>query len=75
MKIVLNTIVASIFPIFLCCQVSKTNVVVSSAQLIETSIEHTGSARVPNTVDVIKAGAPETTVKGIPTLCLLPWTF
>ncbi len=65
MKIVFNIIVASIFPMFLFGQGSQTNVVVSSGQLIETIIQHTGSARVPNTVDVIKEGAPETPVKGI----------
>lgn len=67
MKIVFNIIVASIFPMFLFGQGSQTNVVVSSGQLIETIIQHTGSARVPKTVDVIKEGAPETPVKGIAT--------
>jgi len=38
---------------------------VTAAAVIETIIKHTGSEPVPNTVDVIKAGDPQTPVKGI----------
>ena len=39
----------------------------SAAQVIETIIQNTGSPNIPNTVDVIKEGDPETKVTGIVT--------
>jgi putative NIF3 family GTP cyclohydrolase 1 type 2 len=39
----------------------------TAAGVIETIIKHTGSPVIPNTVDVIKEGNPETSVKGIVT--------
>lgn len=39
----------------------------TASSVIETIIKQTGSQRVPNTVDVIKAGDPQTPVKGIVT--------
>jgi putative NIF3 family GTP cyclohydrolase 1 type 2 len=39
----------------------------TASALIESIIKQTGSAPVPNTVDVIKAGNPQTTVTGIVT--------
>jgi putative NIF3 family GTP cyclohydrolase 1 type 2 len=40
---------------------------ITAATVIESIIKQTGSAQVPNTVDVIKAGDPQTTVNGIAT--------
>lgn len=37
----------------------------TAAQIIATIIRNTGSREIPNTVDVIKEGSPETPVKGI----------
>jgi len=65
MKIVFIIIIA--FPIFLFGQASAKNTAISSGDLIETIIKNTGSAIVPNTVDVIIEGSPETQVKGIVT--------
>jgi putative NIF3 family GTP cyclohydrolase 1 type 2 len=45
--------------------VSGTNV--PASKIIETIIRNTGSPTIPNTVDVIKEGSPETQVKGIVT--------
>lgn len=39
----------------------------TAQQVIETIIKNTGRAPIPNTVDVIKAGDPQTTVTGIVT--------
>lgn len=66
MKILFSLIISA-FPIFLSSQNSSTDALISSGQLIETIIKNTGSAIVPNTVDVIKEGSPETPVKGIVT--------
>lgn len=65
MKIISIIIIA--FPIFLFGQASAKNTAISSGDLIETIIKNTGSAIVPNTVDVIIEGSPETQVKGIVT--------
>jgi len=66
MKIVFNLII-SVFPIFLFGQDSSKEKVTTSGQMIETIIRHTNAALVPNTVDLIKEGNPETPVKGIVT--------
>lgn len=55
-----------LFPLFLMGQTSSTKAI-SAKQLIETIIKNTGSAPVPNTVDIIKEGNPETQVTGIVT--------
>ncbi len=39
----------------------------TASQVIEKIIANTGSAKIPNTVDIIKEGAPETPVSGIVT--------
>src|SRR5438132_2153037 len=39
----------------------------TAVQLIQTIIKNTGSSAVPNTVDIIKEGDPETHVTGIVT--------
>ena len=39
----------------------------TAGQLIETIIKNTGATPVPNTVDIIKEGNPETPVTGIVT--------
>lgn len=39
----------------------------SAAQVIAAIIKNTGSSQIPNTVDIIKEGDPETVVKGIVT--------
>ncbi|HLZ15748.1 MAG TPA: Nif3-like dinuclear metal center hexameric protein, partial [Cyclobacteriaceae bacterium] len=56
-----------IFPTLLLGQNSSTNTVTSAGELIQTIINNTGSAPVPNTVDIIKEGDPETPVTGIVT--------
>jgi putative NIF3 family GTP cyclohydrolase 1 type 2 len=43
--------------------ISGTNI--PASKIIETIIKNTGSPTIPNTVDVIKEGSPETPVKGI----------
>ncbi len=65
MKIFFNMAVC-LFPLFLMGQTSSTKAI-SATQLIETIIKNTGSDPVPNTVDVIKEGNPETPVTGIVT--------
>lgn len=67
MKILFNLIIISAFPAFLFSQDASIGSAMSSGQLIETIIKETGAALVPNTVDVIKEGSPETPVKGIVT--------
>ncbi|WP_242083866.1 Nif3-like dinuclear metal center hexameric protein [Aestuariivivens sediminis] len=64
MKLFFHLIIIT-FPIFLNSQNLPSNQANSAKQLIETIIKNTGSAPVPNTVDVIKEGDPETQVKGI----------
>ncbi|WP_242156345.1 Nif3-like dinuclear metal center hexameric protein [Aestuariivivens sediminis] len=64
MKLFFHLIIIT-FPIFLISQNLPSNQAISAKQLIETIIKNTGSAPVPNTVDVIKEGNPETQVKGI----------
>ena len=56
-----------IFPMLLMGQNSSKNTAVSAGQLIRTIISNTGSATIPNTVDIIKEGDPDTPVKGIVT--------
>ena len=66
MKILFN-LVFSVLPIVLFGQTASTNSAITSEQLIATIIKETGSALVPNTVDIIKEGKPDTQVKGIAT--------
>lgn len=66
MKILFNLIISAL-PMFLLGQNVSNSSVISSEHLIETIIKETGSALIPNTVDVIKEGKPETQVKGIAT--------
>jgi len=66
MKILFNLIISA-FPIFLFGQNTSKKTVTTSGQMIETIVRHTNAALVPNTVDVIKEGNPETPVKGIVT--------
>ncbi len=65
MKILCGLIVW-IFPTILLWQNSPTSTITAS-QLIETIIKNTGATPIPNTVDVIKEGNPETKVTGIVT--------
>lgn len=66
-----STILSMLIMVFLTIPVSGQIVVAgtnpTAAQVIETIIKNTGSARIPNTVDVIKEGNPETPVTGIVT--------
>lgn len=66
MKLLFHTILWAL-PLFVMGQNASTPSVITSGQLIETIIKETGAAVVPNTVDVIKEGNPETPVKGIVT--------
>ena len=59
--------IIALLPAFVYCQNSTPASSASAEKVIETIIEETGSAAVPNTVDVIKEGDPETPVKGIVT--------
>ena len=63
----LFNLVISVFPIFIFGQDSSKETVTTAGQMIATVIRHTDAAIVPNTVDVIKEGNPETPVKGIAT--------
>lgn len=66
MKILFHTILWAL-PLFVMGQNASSPSVITSGQLIETIIKETDAAVVPNTVDVIKEGNPETPVKGIVT--------
>jgi putative NIF3 family GTP cyclohydrolase 1 type 2 len=63
MKTIANTLVL-IITIILSVQVNGQN---SAGQIIDMIIKNTGSPLIPNTVDVIKEGNPETNVTGIVT--------
>lgn len=65
MRTLIHLILYGAFPILLFGQDAPTTAVVTSGELIKTIIEKTGSAEVPNTVDVIKEGNPETPVTGV----------
>ncbi|WP_420603478.1 Nif3-like dinuclear metal center hexameric protein [Flagellimonas sp.] len=67
MKKLFNLIIISALPLFLLGQNAATNTSSSAEQLIEIIIKETGADLVPNTVDVIKEGNPETQVTGIAT--------
>jgi len=56
-----------IFPILLMGQNSPKQTILTADQAIKEIIKMTGSATIPNTVDVIKEGDPSTPVKGIAT--------
>ena len=58
------SLILVIVPFYFFAQETKT---VTAKQLIETIIKQTASTIVPNTVDVIKEGDPNTTVTGIVT--------
>jgi putative NIF3 family GTP cyclohydrolase 1 type 2 len=57
----------SVFSVSLTGQNSSERTPDSAARIIESIIKQTGSALIPNTVDVIKEGDSETPVKGIVT--------
>jgi len=61
---ILFSLLACLFPLFLMGQNSSTS---TAGQLIDTIIKNTGATPVPNTVDIIKEGNPETKVTGIVT--------
>src|SRR6267154_5104879 len=63
MKILFSLMVV-VFPALLMGQNSPPN---TAGEVIQTIIKNTGATPVPNTVDVIKEGNPETTVTGIAT--------
>ena len=56
-----------VFSVQLSGQNSTKVIVKSATQIIETIIKNSGAQLIPNTVDVIKEGDPETPVKGIVT--------
>lgn len=60
-------IIISIFTVSLHGQNSVTEKKITASQVIASIIKNTGSALIPNTVDVIKEGDPETIVTGIVT--------
>ncbi len=64
---ILSLLITCIFTIPLSCQIIVTGTNPTAAELIESIIRKTGSARIPNTVDVIKEGDPETKITGIVT--------
>lgn len=66
MKICFNLVICAL-PLLIWGQTASTSSTITSGQLIETIIKETGAAIVPNTVDVIKEGNPETPVNGIAT--------
>lgn len=57
----------SVFPVSLTGQNSANGINTTAAGIIGTIIKNTGAAPIPNTVDIIKEGDPETPVKGIVT--------
>jgi putative NIF3 family GTP cyclohydrolase 1 type 2 len=57
----------SILSVTVTGQSSQKGSVRSAASIIETIIKQTGSSLIPNTVDIIKEGDPETPVTGITT--------
>ncbi len=67
MSTILSLLIICIFTVPLTGQIVITSTNPTAAQVIETIIKKTGSAQIPNTVDVIKEGDPETRVTGIVT--------
>ncbi len=61
---ILFSLVVCLYPLLLIGQNSSSS---TAGQLIQTIIKNTGSTPVPNTVDIIKEGDPETQVTGIVT--------
>jgi putative NIF3 family GTP cyclohydrolase 1 type 2 len=64
---ILSLLITWIFTIPLSGQIIVSGTNPTAAEVIESIIRKTGSARIPNTVDVIKEGDPETKVTGIVT--------
>jgi len=65
-KIILSTMLVVIIPVLLKGENNQPDKKTASA-VIEKIIMHTGAPKIPNTVDVIKEGNPETVVTGIVT--------
>jgi len=61
---ILFSLMVGVFPALLMGQNRPPN---TAGEVIQTIIKNTGATPVPNTVDVIKEGSPETTVTGIAT--------
>ena len=57
----------TLFSTSLAGQNSASGTNIPASKIIETIIKNTGSPAIPNTVDVIKEGSPDTPVKGIVT--------
>lgn len=67
MKLVFSFAIIVAFPIVFFGQEANMKKVYTATGLIDTIIEKTGAEAVPNTVDVIKEGNPDTEVTGIVT--------
>lgn len=63
----LSFLLICFFPILLLGQIPSEKTVVTADQVIQSILKMTGSATIPNTVDIIKEGDPSTPVKGIAT--------
>jgi putative NIF3 family GTP cyclohydrolase 1 type 2 len=67
LSITLSTMITIMFAVTASGQASLSGSGIAASKVIETIIKNTGSPTIPNTVDVIKEGSPDTPIKGIVT--------
>jgi putative NIF3 family GTP cyclohydrolase 1 type 2 len=64
---ILSAMFITLFSLSMAGQTSISGTNIPASKIIEAIIKNTGSPAIPNTVDVIKEGSPDTPVKGIVT--------
>ena len=67
LRSIISAIVITLIPLSIAGQKSAGGTDIPASKVIEAIIKNTGSPIIPNTVDVIKEGSPDTPVRGIVT--------